>query len=113
MVGSCEYGNEPSGSIKCGEFLDTHTNNIPLRINSIPEPILIADDSSVIISSRNLEDFCSVSNLVPYHMIKLFAANKLVPHFDKMNIMKLINKDFITFYIMYQLKRKVYRRDGK
>jgi hypothetical protein len=22
MVGSCEHGNEPSGSIKCGEFLD-------------------------------------------------------------------------------------------
>ena len=22
MVGSCECGNEPSGSIKCGEFLD-------------------------------------------------------------------------------------------
>ena len=22
VVGSCEYGNEPSGSIKCGEFLD-------------------------------------------------------------------------------------------
>jgi len=22
VVASCEYGNEPSGSIKCGEFLD-------------------------------------------------------------------------------------------
>ena len=22
MAGACEYGNEPSGSIKCGEFLD-------------------------------------------------------------------------------------------
>ena len=22
VVGSCEYGNEHSGSIKCGEFLD-------------------------------------------------------------------------------------------
>jgi hypothetical protein len=22
VVGSCEHGNEPSGSIKCGEFLD-------------------------------------------------------------------------------------------
>ena len=22
MAGTCEYGNEPSGSIKCGEFLD-------------------------------------------------------------------------------------------
>jgi hypothetical protein len=23
MAGSCEHGNEPSGSIKCGEFSDT------------------------------------------------------------------------------------------
>ena len=22
LVGACAYGNEPSGSIKCGEFLD-------------------------------------------------------------------------------------------
>jgi hypothetical protein len=22
LAGSCEYGNEPSASIKCGEFLD-------------------------------------------------------------------------------------------
>ena len=22
MAGSCEYGDEPSGSIKCGEFLE-------------------------------------------------------------------------------------------
>jgi hypothetical protein len=22
VAGSCEYGNEPSGSIKCGEFID-------------------------------------------------------------------------------------------
>jgi hypothetical protein len=22
VLGACEHGNEPSGSIKCGEFLD-------------------------------------------------------------------------------------------
>jgi hypothetical protein len=22
LAGTCEYGNEPSGSIRCGEFLD-------------------------------------------------------------------------------------------
>jgi len=22
MAGACEYGNEPSGSIKCGEFIE-------------------------------------------------------------------------------------------
>jgi len=28
MVGTCEYGDEPSGSIKCGEFLDKLQNQL-------------------------------------------------------------------------------------
>jgi len=53
-------------------------HGVPLRINSVSEPILFAGDTSVLISSRNLEYFCSVSNLAVSHMIKLFAVNKLV-----------------------------------
>jgi hypothetical protein len=45
---------------------------------SASEPTLFADDTSVIISSRNFKDFCSVANLVLSHMIKWFAANNLV-----------------------------------
>jgi hypothetical protein len=55
-----------------------YKNDLPLTINSIPNQILFADDTSVIISSRNFEDFCSLSNLVFSHMIKCFAANRLV-----------------------------------
>ena len=65
-------------------------NNLPLRINSVSEPILFADDNDVIISSRNLEDFCSVSNFVLSHMVKWSAANNLVLNLDKINIMKFI-----------------------
>ena len=28
MAGTCEYGNEPLGSIKCGEFLDQLQNQL-------------------------------------------------------------------------------------
>ena len=28
MAGACEYGNELSGSIKCGEFLDLLQNRL-------------------------------------------------------------------------------------
>ena len=31
MTGTCEYGNEPLGSIKCGEFLDWLRNGKLLR----------------------------------------------------------------------------------
>jgi len=65
----------------------------PLTINYILRPIIFADDTSVTISSRNFQDFCSVSNLVLFHMIKWFAANNLVLNLDKTNIMKFITKN--------------------
>jgi hypothetical protein len=64
-----------------------------MRINSVSQPKLFADDTSVIISCRNFKDFCSVSNLVLSHMIKWFAANNLVLNLDKMSIMKFIRKN--------------------
>jgi hypothetical protein len=50
----------------------------------VSEPVLFADDPSVIISSRNFEDFYSVSNLVLPHFIKCFSAYNLFPNLDKM-----------------------------
>ena len=38
------------------------------------------------------KDFCSVSNLVLFHMIKWFAANNLVPNLDTIHIKKLTTK---------------------
>jgi len=64
-----------------------------MRINFVSEPVLFADDTSVIISSRNLKNFCSLSNLVLPHTIKWFAANNLVPNLDKTNIMKFVTKN--------------------
>jgi hypothetical protein len=76
-------------------------NDLPLRINLVSEPILIVYETSVIISSRNFEDFCSVSN-----MIKWFATDKLVLNVDDTNIMKFITKysAHSTLYIGYKVK---------
>jgi hypothetical protein len=65
-------------------------NDLPLRINSLAEPILFADDTSIIISNKNFEDFSTVTNLVLSHMIEWFTVNKLVLNLDKTNIMKFI-----------------------
>ena len=70
-----------------------YINELPLRINSVSEPILFAHETSVIISSRNFEDFYSVSCLVLSHMIKWFAANNLVQNFDKIKKIKFITKN--------------------
>jgi hypothetical protein len=73
---------------------------------SVSEPILFADDTSVIISSRNFKDFCSVANLVLSQMIKWFAANNEVINLEN-EYNEIHNKKFITFYITYWLKRKI------
>jgi hypothetical protein len=36
VAGSCEYGNEPSGSIKGGEFLDWLSDYELLKMDSAP-----------------------------------------------------------------------------
>jgi hypothetical protein len=56
-------------------------NYLPVRINSVPEPIVC--DS---LSSRNFEDFCSMLNLVLSRMIKRFVANNSVLKLDKTKI---------------------------
>ena len=77
-----------------------------LRINSVSEPILFTDDTSVIISSGNFEDLCCVSNLFLSDMIKRFGANNLVVNLDKKNIMKFIikNSSHSTLHIGYKEK---------
>jgi len=46
-----------------------YINDLPLRINSVSEPVLFADDASVIIASKNFNGFCSLSNLALCHLI--------------------------------------------
>ena len=42
MAGACEYGNEPSGSIKCGELLDSLKTILRLMEDSAPRSGLIS-----------------------------------------------------------------------
>jgi len=69
-----------------------YIHSLLLRINTTSEPIWFADDINVIISNWNLRNFCSLCILVLSHVIKWFAANKLVLNVDKINKMKFITK---------------------
>ena len=42
MTGACECGNEPSGSIKCGEFLDWLRTGLLLRKDSAAWSYLVS-----------------------------------------------------------------------
>jgi hypothetical protein len=63
-----------------------YINYLLLRINSLLEPILFADDTSVILSGKNFEEFCSMARLVLSQVIKWFGAKKLLLNLDKTNI---------------------------
>jgi len=56
-----------------------------MRINSVSETILFADDTRVIVPNRNFEYYFSGSNLFLSHMIKLFAAATFVLNLVKTN----------------------------
>jgi hypothetical protein len=60
-------------------------NDLPLQINAISDPILFADDTSVLISKDNCEDFQQTANLVLSNMRKWFEANQLVLNMEKTN----------------------------
>jgi hypothetical protein len=58
-------------------------HNLPPIINTLSAHIIFANDTSVIISNKNLDHFCMLSNRVAAHMNKWFAANKLALNLDK------------------------------
>jgi hypothetical protein len=70
-----------------------YINDLPLRKNSLAEPILFADDTNVIISNRNFIDFSTSANLVLACMIEWCSANMLVLNFEKVNILKFVTTD--------------------
>jgi hypothetical protein len=70
-----------------------YINDLPPTLNTLAAPIIFADDASAIISSKNLDDFCMLSNRAVSLMGKWFAVNKLPLNLDKTNTIK-----FITYH---------------
>jgi hypothetical protein len=62
-----------------------HINDLPLMMNTLSVPIILAYDTSVIISSKNIDDFCLLSNRALSHMSTWFTANKMALNLDKTN----------------------------
>ena len=68
----------PQGSIPRPLLIIIYTNEFSLRLNSVSELILFSVDTSVVITSRSLEDFSSISNYFSLNIIKWSAAIKFL-----------------------------------
>jgi hypothetical protein len=71
----------PQGSI-LGLFI-IYINDLTPTINNLSKPTIFADGTSVLIYSKNFDDFCTVSNTVLSHMSEWFTANKMALNLDK------------------------------
>jgi mannose/fructose/N-acetylgalactosamine-specific phosphotransferase system component IID len=78
------------GSILGPLLFLVYINDLPLRINSLAEPVLFADDTSIIISNRKFIEFSTTANLVLARVIEWFSANNLFLNLEKTNIMKFV-----------------------
>jgi hypothetical protein len=78
----------PHGSVLGPLLFVIYINDLPLHINAISDPILFADDTSVLISKDSCEEFQQTANLVLSNMSKWFEANQLVLNMEKSNMLK-------------------------
>lgn len=65
-------------------------NNLPPSTNNLSKPIIFADNTSVIIPSKYVDDFCTMSNTVLSQLSKWFTANNLALNLDKTSVIKFI-----------------------
>jgi hypothetical protein len=77
-----------------------YINDLSLIINSLAEPTLFADDTSVTISNNNLTEFSTTANPVLARMIEWFSANRLVLNLEKTNILKFVTNN-LPYYTTY------------
>jgi hypothetical protein len=82
----------PQGSILGPLIFIICINDLPPTLNTSSTPKIFADDTSVIICSKTLDGFCTLSNKVLSQMSKWFTANKLALDLDETNVIKFIIK---------------------
>jgi hypothetical protein len=89
--GTVKHG-VPQGSILGPLLFLVDTNDLAPTLNTSSIHIIFTDDASVIISSKNLDDFCILSNKILSRMSKWFPGNKLFLNEDKTNVIHFITE---------------------
>jgi hypothetical protein len=83
----------PQGSILGPLLFLIYINDFPLSVKKIGNPILFADDTSIIISNTNPEEFKNNIKLALNDSIKWFNSNFLTLNFDKSHLIQFFLKN--------------------
>jgi len=78
----------PQGSILGPLLFIIYVNDLPHGINQFVNPIIYADDTSVLVSAKNLENLKSKFDFTLHHISDWFSFNGLTLNMDKTNIIQ-------------------------
>jgi len=63
-------------------------NDLPPGVNQFANPVIYVNDTSVLVSAKNLEDLKSKVDFILHHITDWFSFNGLTLNMDKTNIIK-------------------------
>ena len=99
------------GSVPSPLFFLIHMYDFLLRINTLPEPMIFSDYTSVIISNKKFRNVYKMPNSVLSYVTEWFAVNKQFQNLDKTNTIKFITNNSPRCAVSTGYKKK-YRRNG-
>jgi hypothetical protein len=84
----------PQASILGPLLFIIYMNDLPRGINQFANPVIYADDTSVLVSAQNLEDLKSKFDFTLHYISDWFFFNGLTLNMDKTNIIKFSSSHF-------------------
>jgi len=82
----------PQGSVLGPLLCLLYINDFPLTLNKVASSIFFADDTSIIISNINPEEFKTSINTVMTEITNWFRSNLLTFNFNKTNFLQFLTK---------------------
>jgi len=89
----------PQGSVLGLLLFLIYINDFPLAINKLASTVLFADDTSIIISNVNPEEFMNSTTLVFNEIIKWYQSNFLSLNCNKTTFLQFVTKKIGKFYL--------------